>query len=521
MGNTVLTIDVGTQSLRASIFDTNGDVLAFEQIKYDQPYFSSERGYCEQNADFYLDVLCQATTKIYNKSPELLNNISAISVATFRDSAVILDSEYKPIRPAILWLDQRVVRNPKLKGYSAFYKLVFKLIGMTDAIKYNFERSPSNWIKVYEPQNWKKMKYFAPIPAYLNYKMTGNFVISNSECIGHFPLNCKKGVYFPKNHFKYTTFGMTPESMPKLVKVGSVIGQITEDFSNRSHIPSGVKMYSSGTDKACEVFGDGAIKKNVAAISLGTACTIDVVDSKYKEPEAFLPSYPAPYPNAWAQELQVYRGLWMINWFTENFGQIDKAEADKKGVSLEEHLNEEISKIHAGSDGLVLQPYWGPGLLRPNGKGTIVGFSGVHNRFHLYRAMIEGIAFELKHGLNEIYAKTKTKVDYIVLSGGGSASDVFCQIFADVFGIKCYRSKNKETTSLGCAMSCFLSMGDFKNPQDAIDKMCHKDDEFLPNNKNHMTYNKLYNAVYRHIYPSMKQIYENCKNFYLDEKGEK
>lgn len=516
MDKTILVCDVGTQSLRCSIYDSNGETLIALKKKYEPAFFSPQDGFCEQDPNYYLNEIASCTNEFNQKNPELLGNISGMVITCFRDSSVILDENYMPIRPAILWLDQRVCRNPKLKGFKLIHKLAFKLIGMTDAIKFNYERSTPHWIEKNEPENWKKMKYFAPLPSYFNYKITGNFVISNADCIGHFPLNCKKGKYFPKGHFKYTLFGMPYESLPELVNVGDVIGEVSEEFSKLSNIPAGTKVYASGSDKACETFGNGCVNKVEGSISLGTACSIDVVDNVYKEPEAFLPSYPTPYRDCWAQEIQIYRGLWMINWFAENFGTIDIQNAKQKGISLEEYLTDEIAKIHPGSDGLVLQPYWGPGLLRPNAKGSIVGFSAVHGRFHLYRAMIEGIGFALRDGLEEIMKKTHIKPTYFVISGGGSQSELFCQIMADILDSTCYQAATTESSSLGAAMSGFMSMGVFSNKYDALKSMYKKGKEIKPNKDNVKVYDKLYNQVYKQLYPSLKKIYFKSKNFYLD-----
>jgi sugar (pentulose or hexulose) kinase len=464
--------------------------------------------------------LCEATRYLQEYNADLFQSVMGMVMVAFRDSSVILDENKKPIRPAILWLDQRVTVLPHMNNLKAGEKLLFGVIGMTDTVKYNAERTPSFWLMKNEPENWQRMRYYVPLTAYFNYRVTGKLIISSADAIGHFPINFKKGKWLPAIHPKIDVFGIPLKSLPPLVKCGSELGKVSKDFSVLSGIEAGLPIYASGSDKACETFGNGCSDKTTASISLGTACTIDVVDSRYSEPETFLPSYQAPYPGDYDLEVQIYRGLWMIKWFTEEFGQVDKAEAAKAGLSVEEYLNQQITKIPAGSDGLVLQPYWGPGLKRPNAKGSIIGFSAVHTRYHLYRAIFEGIAFALREGLDEIEKKTHRKPDHLIVSGGGSASDIFCHIIADVFGIPVERSTSVQSSTRGAAMAGFLDAGVFPTAADAIHHMVKEGERFEPDEKNHELYEKLYKKVYVKLYPSLRQVYENCKHFYLQSNGE-
>jgi len=520
MKENMLVIDIGTQSLRVSIISPKGESLAFIQKKYEIPFFSSKDEYAEQNVDYYMDILCDVTKEMKEDKPELLASAIGMVISCFRDTAVILDKEKKPIRPSILWLDQRVTLLPHMNNLKWYEKALFALIGMTDTVKYNAERTPSFWYKENEPENWKKMKYYVPITAYFNYYVTGNLAVSSADTIGHYPINFKDGTWLPSIHPKVDVFGIPLASLPPLVKSGEVIGKVSKEFSLKSGIEEGLPLYASGSDKACETFGNGCIENDMASISLGTACSIDVVSPKYCEPETFLPSYQAPYQGYYDLEIQIYRGMWMIKWFSDNFGAVDIDNAKKSNLSIEEYLNLKITSIPAGSDGLVLQPYWGPGLSRPNAKGSILGFSAVHTRYHLYRAIIEGIAFGLREGLDEIQKKTHKQLDHIVISGGGSASDVFCQIIADVFGIKTVRAATNQSSTLGGAMSGFLASGVYKTPEECVKNMCSEGKAFTPDSKNHLTYDKLYKQVYLQMFPSLKKVYNNCKHFYLQETGQ-
>ena len=108
----------------------------------------------------------------------------------------------------------------------------------------------------------------------------------------------------------------------------------------------------------------------MASISYGTASSIEISNTKYIEPETFLPAYPAPISDLYQMEVQVYRGYWMVSWFIKEFGNNETLEANIIEMATEELLNNKMMEIPAGSEGLVLQPYWGPGLKRPLAKGS-------------------------------------------------------------------------------------------------------------------------------------------------------
>ena len=127
-------------------------------------------------------------------------------------------------------------------------------------------------------------------------------------------------------------------------------------------------MYATGSDKACETVGLGALSKDIGAISYGTASTIEVSNQKYHEPEKFLPAYPAAVPNWYNMDVQIYRGYWMLTWFSREFAPDLVTEAKIQAMAVEQLLDERLSNIPPGSNGLVLQPYWGPGLSRPLAK---------------------------------------------------------------------------------------------------------------------------------------------------------
>lgn len=516
MMNYILVIDVGTQSVRASIVNDKGEILTFHSIKYEKPYISPKNGYVEQSPDFYYENMMECTRFLNKNSPDLLSLCKSMVVTAFRDSACYLDDNKNVVRNSILWLDQRSARlDEKLKRYE---NLMFFIVGMTKTVTYNRKRTAAIRIKENEPDNWERIKYYVPMTAYWNYKLTGKLVDSNANVIGHYPINFKKGKWYGKKHFRTHVFGIPTEKLCPLIPVGEIIGEISDNCSKESGLPAGMKIIASGTDKTCEVLGNGCLSSDSASISYGTACCIDIPSKVYKSPETFLPAYKAPIPDLYDLEVQVYRGYWMLKWFIKEF--ISSKEEEEKlslNASMEELLDNKILNIEPGCNGLVLQPYWGPGLKRPLARGSIIGFSDVHTKFHVYRAIIEGICFALKEGMESIRKRTNKKIKYLVVSGGGSKNDLIAQITADIFNIPVRKTETYESCTIGAAISGFLSEGVFSNVEEAKKKMVRYTKIFNPNPEAAKKYDYLYKNVYKNIYPKLNRCYGNLKEFSNNE----
>ena len=509
----VIAIDFGTQSVRAGLVNTKGEIVAIERAKYEPAYNSPKTGYAEQDPDFYFENLCTCTKKLISSNQKEMERVIGISMVFFRDSVVAVDKEGKPLRPAILWLDER--RAEGKEKLPALNRAIFKLIGMKPTIELNRKRSMSVWLQENEPEIWAKTDKFMFLSTYINKKLVGEFVDSPSCQAGHLPIDFKKGTWYKsEKHIKGSVFAVPNRMLCKIIPQGQIIGQITEEANKLTGLPVGLNMYAGGSDKSAETLGLGVVNDHTAAISYGTACSVEIPIKKYKSAEPFLPSYP-DIVDGYDLDVQIYRGYWMLNWFIKQFGS-EGPTVEETIVNREmiQEFNDAMEKIEPGCDGLVLQPYWGPGLRRPLAKGAIVGFSDCHTKIHMYRAIIEGIGYALREGL-ELFEKRRIhhKVDELRISGGGSQSDLICQITADIFNKPVSRIQTFECSTLGCAMSAFIAHGEFKNKEEAAKSMVSVSKTFTPNPMNVKKYNYLYRHAYMKLYPQLKNIYKDIKEF--------
>lgn len=511
-GPLVLTFDIGTQSLRALLVTPEGTFPDKEQIVYETPYISKAPGWAEQKPEFYYKTLAEASKALLARNPEAVPCIKAVTVTSIRDTVVCLDENREPLRDIILWLDSRRAKFEQPYGFGK--KLLFSAIGMGDSIKKLYKATPANWLMQNEPQMWAKLDKYVMLPTYINYLLTGQLKDSAANMIGHIPFEYKKRRWTGENGLTRFVCDIPVEKLCDLTPSGEVIGEITEKASVETGIPAGLPLIASGSDKGCETLGLSVVHEHKAAVSLGTTATLQMATKTYFEPQPFMPAYPAVPNDMFNPEFEIYRGFWLISWFVKEFGAAETAAAAAEGVWPEKLLDEKITQIPPGSEGLLLQPFWTPGITNPNALGSMVGFSDFHTKYHIYRAIIEGIGFELYAGLKGMEKRGKKTVTEIYVGGGGAKSNVACRILADIFGLPVKRTQTHEACAVGAAMPAYIALGVYKDYDEAIARMVREKDTFTPDAAAHAQYERLFNEAYVNIYPALKKTEKNIMTIY-------
>jgi sugar (pentulose or hexulose) kinase len=346
------------------------------------------------------------------------------------------------------------------------------------------------------------------ISTWLIYKLCGNLTDSTASIIGHIPFDSRGRRWMKDMDFRRLIFDIARDKLFDLVEPGTVMGTITHNTAQETGITEGLPLIATGSDKGCETLGLSCISEEKAAISFGTTATIQLATRRYLEPLPNIPPYPAILPGSYNPEIEIYRGYWLLSWFKREFAAKETIEAQELGISAEELLDGRLKEIKAGCDGLIMQPYFTPGIDMPFAKGAIIGFSDLHTRIHLYRAIIEGINFALIDGLRTMEKRGNLSVKEIYVAGGGSQSAEVCRITASMFGIPVYRAQTHETAGIGSSLTAFVAQGVFSSYEEGIKAMVHIKDEFIPDPAEHEVYARLYEKVFKKIFGKLSPLYQ-------------
>jgi sugar (pentulose or hexulose) kinase len=506
----LLAIDNGTQSLKALVFDLQGQLLAGEKVEF-EPYYSEQPGWAEQDPETFWTALCNACQKLWLNPRIEKARIAGVALTTQRATVINLDRNGKPLRPAISWLDRR--KTYGLKPLGGFWGLLFKCIRLSDTIAYFQSEAETNWLRTHQPKIWEKTHKYLLLSGYLTYRLTGKFVESIGCTVGYVPFDYKKLRWSPKWDWKWAALQIERDMLPELIPPGQILGTITKSAADETGLPQGLPLVAAAADKACEVIGSGGMDPSIGCLSYGTSATINVTHRKYVEAIPLLPPYPSAIPDYYTLEVQIFRGYWMVRWFRDEFGHPELQEAIKQGVEAEALFDELVADVPPGAMGLMLQPYWSPGLKLPGpeAKGAVIGFGDVHTRAHLYRSILEGLAYSLREGKERIEKRTKIPITGLRVSGGGSQSRVAMQVTADVFNLPTIKPHLYETSGLGAAIDLAVGLGLHRNFETAVEAMTHVGEIFEPIPEHHRLYDALYKDVYRKMYQRLVPLYRRIK----------
>jgi sugar (pentulose or hexulose) kinase len=504
----ILAIDNGTQSIRALLFDLEGRLTTKVQLPL-EPYYSTQPGWAEQEADYFWDHLCQACRRLWQETPVPKSAVAGMAVTTQRACMINLDRNGQPLRPVISWLDQR--RTEGLKPIGGRWGLLFRIAGVTETVRYLQAEAEANWLSRHQPEIWAKTDKFLMLSGYFHYRLTGEFRDSVGSTVGYLPFDYKRLQWSKDSDWKWQLAPFKRKMLVDLVPPGGVLGAVTAAAAEATGIPEGLPVIAAATDKACEVLGAGALQPEVACLSYGTTATINTISSRYIEPVPIIPPYPAPVPGAYCTEVMLYRGYWMVNWFKQQFALREQQLAEARGIAPEVLFDDLVNQVPPGSMGLTLQPYWSPGLRMPEAKGAIIGFGDVHTRAHIYRAILEGLAYGLREGMERIEKRSGVKIERLTIAGGGSQSDAAMQLTADIFGLPASRSHVYETSGLGAAIDAAVGVGVFPDFSNAIKRMTHISKVFEPQAEHRRIYEGLYRKVYLKLYRRLQPLYREIR----------
>ena len=495
MQNTVIGIDLSTTTAKAIAWNAQGQAVAEGRapLSLERP----EPNAYEQHPDAWWRAVQTALSSVVAQVPA--DSVAAVAIANQRETIGITDTGDTPLRPAILWLDER--RKAEVADLSAkigverLHRLTGKPLDWAPAV-YSLA-----WLARAEPDVFARIAHVYDPHAWIVRRLTGEFATSwaSADPLGAFDIS---GHRWAEDVLQ--ALPLAPDKFPTASAPGTVIGQITKSASALTGLRAGTPVVSGGGDGQAGGLGTGVAKPGTAYLNLGTAVVSGVYDREPRIDPAFR-TMCAIDRDGYILETSLRSGTLLVNSMIRQMFGLDP-DADP-GVFR--RLELEATAARPGSGGLLLLPYWN-GVMNPywdqDARGCLLGLSPDHGRGEIYRALLEGIALEQAFATNRVAAATGTPVESFVAIGGGSASDPWCRIMADITARPVIRAETAEASSLGAGIAAAVGIGWYGSFAEAADAMTRTGAIFEPDPALADFHAELL-ALYRDLYPRLRDLY--------------
>ena len=446
----LLAIDNGSQSTKVTIFDARGRAVASARRRL-EPYDTSVPGRAVHPGDDIWDSIQQACRAAMAQFPGNPADIAAVGLCTIRFCRALLAANGTLTEPVLSWMDQRVARR-------------------------------------YEPAD-PLTRYVTTSSGYITHRLTGQFTDAAANYQGVWPVDQDTATW-SSDPAAYAATGLPRDMLFDLVPPGGLLGEVTAAAARATGIPAGLPVYATANDKAVEALGSG-LGEGAVLLSLGTyIAAMTVGSAATSADDSYWVNFAARPGKYLYESTGIRRGMWMVSWYR---GVLEGSPGEESG--LEDALNAEASRLAPGSNGLLTVPDWlapGHAVWR---RGALLGFDGSQGRAHIYRSILEGIALTMANNTAAMEKAIAGRLSPVLVSGGGSRSDLMMQIVADVFDRPARRTAVTDAAGLGAAICAAVGHGIYPDWDQASAAMVGTAGQFTPDARAVRAYQQV-NTVY-------------------------
>ena len=481
----IAALDLGTTGCRTFIFDISGSLLASDYQEWESIYPSPS--YVEQDANSWWQSIKKTIESAIKKSGIDQSEIVSLSVTNQRETVVPVDKDGNPLHNALVWQDRRTTKQVEFISNKVGADKIYNTTGLT--IDPYFSATKILWFKDNKPEIYRQTYKFLLVSDFIIHKLTGQFVTDHS--------NASRTMLFDINKLKYSEeiaseLEIDLDKMPDALESGVDIGEISNEetaFDQKTLVITGAG------DQQSAALGVGVVSPGEIKCTTGTGSfLLAFLEKPNFDPQKRVLCSCHAVPGAWVQEASIFTSGAVLRWFRDQIGTEECQKANEEGQDPYDIIINEAQESPIGANGLLLIPHLvgaGAPHWNPYAKGLVFGLALGHRRKDLYRAVLEGVAYEVKKNIL-VFESLGIIPKELKLTGGGSRADLWNQIYADVLGVTCVRNIIEEATSLGAAILAASGAALFPDISKAAESICKLDKKWVPDTSNNEFYNKIF-----------------------------
>ncbi len=484
----VLGIDVSTTATKAVLIDDAGAVRgsAASEYGFDVPHPL----WSEQDPHLWWSGATGAIQAVLASTGVTGDRIDAIGLTGQMHGAVLLGADGDVLRPAILWNDQRTAAECDAIRRAVGPERLIEVTG-NDALT-GFTAPKLVWVRDHEPDVWGRVRHVLLPKDYVRLRLTGDYVLDKADGAGTILFDLAARDWSTE---VVAALGIDPAWMPPTREGPEVTGTVTAEAAGATGLRAGTPVVAGGGDQAANAVGVGAVRSGTVALSLGTSGVIfATTDRPLHEPRGIVHAFCHAVPGRWHMMSVMLSAAGSLRWFRDTVAP---------GVDFGD-LTARAADVPAGSGGLLFLPYLtGERSPHPDplARGAFVGLTVAHDRRHLTRAVLEGVAFGLRDGLDLMIAAGMPAPDQIRASGGGTASPLWRQILADVLQAEIATVSTTEGAAYGAGLLAAVGAGWYPSVEAAADALVRVQPVAAPGPDGER-YARAH-AIYRALYPAL------------------
>ncbi len=503
----LLGLDAGTSSFKAALFDEEGKIIT----SYSEDYSLTvpAPSIVEFCPEAYWNICKNVLTRIVKNINSAAVDIKAMAISSQGETLICLDRDGKPLRNAIVWLDNRSDAEADILREKFGVQKVYEVTGQSEVVA-TWPATKILWLRKNEPEVFNKTYKFLLLEDYLIYRLTGRYAAEKSLLCSSLLFDIHRGCWWEE---MLDYLHIRPEQLPQINESGTVVGSLTEEAGKETGLAKGTLVVTGALDQTAGLIGAGNLKPGAVLETTGSCLA---VCANIRKP---IPYHPALKLTCQAHAIpgRYYLLFWaqtagiVLKWFKENFYKLEEEQAAAAGKSIFQIMDQEAMNVPAGSEGLLMLPHLSGAACpeyNPYARGVFSGFTLMHTRPHFVRAAMESVAYMINRYI-KILEELGIFVDEIHSFGGGSRSKLWNSIKADVTGKTFATVKSEENTCLGAAILAGAGSGIFSSIESACSRLVEIHTKFEPD-PNHL-------EVYLKGYDSYLKLYKSLENMFVSK----
>lgn len=504
MERLILGIDIGTTSLKAAVFTTQGKQLASAVVEYS--LLTPQTNVVEAPCGIYMDSIRACMDKIREKGSVDTKKICVVGFSVQGETLCMLDEACQPLGNAIVWMDNRAGKQAETLRMRFGDELCYEVTGQV-SFEACWPAAKILWVRENEPEKFAKIRHLLLLEDYIIYLLTGKFVAEGSLLTSteYWDIRTKK--YWDE---MLDFIGIDPAWLPEIRESGTLVGAILPEMAKLLGLSEDTQISTGCLDQAAGAIGVGNIHPGMFSENIGAALAICVPTKTLTyDANRKMPVHYFALPNTYMMHTFTTGGM-CLRWFRDGFCQPEIDMQMLTGIDAYDLINREVERIVPGSDGLITLPHL-QGSMAPdvnlNAKGVFYGMTLKHTKAHFARSIMESLGYIISRNLEAI-SDMGLEITQIRTMGGGAKSDVWNQIKADITGKTLNVTySSQDTACLGAAILAGSAVGIFKSVESAVEQMVQVKRSFIPDPANHAIYEKQYKK-FNLLFRSLRELFD-------------